>query len=128
MTSSNNPFDITLIIGLPGSGKSYLGRDLCDTTNRPFFDDADTVPLLQSTGFIITHPMMCLITVRTAVVNSLKTHYPDAQHTFLYFENDPHKARENAKRRADKPVFGLISYLTRIYTPEGTPLPIWSPS
>lgn len=97
-----------LLVGLPGSGKSYYGRK----SGLPFVDDvsqtggvvavwkaATTVPppetlIISDYGFIYKE-------VRCKAVKLLQEQFPDCEIEWVVFENNPSQCCNNIKHRND---------------------------
>lgn len=125
---------ITLICGLPASGKTTYGqelaRKLADTTTVAFIDDPDTLQNLpeinQVDVLIISDPFFCLERTRNKSIEILTEKY-NCEMTWIFFENDPIRCHINSKRREEKKCHGFIDYLSNLYTiPAGAKiLPVW---
>ncbi len=125
---------ITLIIGLPGSSKSFLGNRLSQETGAHFLDDVkdeDEIDSAIANGHIsllIAHPFFCDSLIRDKLVSNLKEKYNNIEFEYIFFENDAKQCRENAKLRNRK-VEGTLRRFENIYKiPDGyVPLPVWRP-
>lgn len=107
MTSS----DIVFIVGLPGSGKTCLGKTL---QGRVLIDDPKRVPTLNpNLKYVITDPHLC-IPKTFLQVSKL---YPRA---FYYlFKNDLHQCWLNTKGRNDgrSITYEYMQWLSNQYDP-----------
>lgn len=114
---------ITIIIGLPGSGKSELAKTLpgilYDDPKTP--EELEAIKLWHSQGFdiVITDPHLCL----PEVEKRARLHFPDA--TYIYFQNDPVQCIINARGREGKEVEQFIKLLTQYYNPPSDALPVY---
>ena len=138
---------ITLLIGLPGSGKTYLGKQL----KGLFIDDASKNKGLlaltylsnavlknrpikfvtEKTDLIIADPMFCTQETLQKAKAKLGAMFPGYEIECIYFENDPEKCLRNVRIRNDgRLVYGLIRGLSKKYViPEGIiPRKIWDNS
>lgn len=114
---------ITLLIGLPGSGKSFLGRQL-SIQGAYFIDDISIKGLTSLTDVIGKHKhivvsdaFLCCEKYRKAAKKLLQEHEVE----WIFFENNPEKCRRNVIRRNDgRKVDGLIKQLSLEYViPDG---------
>lgn len=115
---------ITLIIGLPGSGKTYLAYTICDVV----IDDITSLAQLPADvdEFVITDVNFCDASMINRAENILYRWHADVEIERIYFENDSTKARKNVEYRNDgRKVEGTIRRFERIYNPPATVLPIW---
>lgn len=118
---------IKLIIGLPGSGKTYLGKSL----QGIFIDDPVIPPPknINTDFLVIADCYFCNPYTITCAKNTLKEIFPDATIECLYFENNPEKCLKNIQFRNDgRKVTELIKHLSSIYKiPDGVlPIKIWN--
>ncbi len=97
---------VTLIVGLPGSGKSYLGGALAKDKGLLLDDPKDKQQLifyLNKCDFVVVcDPWFCMEKQRLACVNLLKKLYPGIVINFIYFENDLEACKINLQRRKDE--------------------------
>jgi predicted kinase len=111
---------VIAIVGLPGSGKSFLGKQIAREQNCLFVDDINvrTLPLVEENkgNIVITDVWFCEEKTRTRAAKMLnEIGYDEIE--WIFFENAPDKCRKNVQRRADgRAVMGLIQGLTGKYT------------
>lgn len=136
---------ITIIIGLPCSGKSYLANKISEGKIPIIDDDFDDkifVNLLakryfskDNQGYILTYAGLCdqkiLDEELIFINNCFSNRNPIIE--FIYFENNPEKCMKNLEHRIQNGDFRnvelSIKALTKRYKiPEGiVPLQIWNP-
>lgn len=112
----------TLLIGLPGSGKTYLGKNLTGF----FIDDPKEKPELNHDKLVIADPNLCMENVRKKAISYLQESGYEV--SFIYFENDPKQCLKNVENRNDgRKVENTINILTKMYNiPKGiTPLKVY---
>lgn len=118
---------ITLIVGLPGSGKTTLGNQLADGL---WLDDISVIGGLSllkdaiSNGWeriVVSDVFLCRPIDRLNAVRWLKEHAQGYDIEWIYFENAPEKCQANVLRRNDsRKVSELIHELTKLYViPDG---------
>ena len=111
---------ITLIIGLPGSGKSYYANTLGGTV----IDDPKNLSEISDhkcEHLIITDPNLCSTDTLLCAEAILKSLYNVKDIEKIYFENDPEQCLKNAINRKDKKVDNFIKQYSKIYKiPEGS--------
>ena len=105
-------FEITLFVGLPGSGKTYWAGKLCDIV----VDDITQLDQLPSKDLIKN------------IVKLQEVYGSSCLIDIVYFENSGKKARNNVKYRNDgRLVEGTIRHFEMIYDPPFGALKIWEP-
>lgn len=123
---------ITVLVGLPGSGKTYLGNSL-QNESRIYIDDIrkdslrtlkDLVEKQRFPDIIISDVWLCLEKDRGFASGWFSKHAPDYEVEWIFFENSPEKCLANVKRRNAngdcRKVEGLIRQLAKEYViPEG---------
>ncbi len=125
---------VTIIVGLPGSGKSYYGRRLALSRHCRFIDDVsksyntlqDIIDmLLQYKECVIADPQLCKEKARQAAQRAFDKFGIESE--WVFFTNDPRKCRENAKLRGNIAEVGVdIDVFSRQYViGEGKVLPVW---
>lgn len=117
---------ITLIIGLPGSGKTHLANTICNVV----IDDITSLTQLpvDVDEFVITDVNFCDASMINRAENILYKWYGDVEIKRIYFENDSTKARKNVEYRNDgRKVEGTIRRFEKIYNPPTDVHLIWQP-
>ena len=121
---------IALIVGLPGSGKTFLANQL-STPSAVIVDDIKDMNQLPDSGdIIITDVNFCDSNVLEKAKAELLKKYGIKTHIEVYyFECDADAARRNVKHRDDgRNVEGTIRRFEKIYKPlEDEALKIWNP-
>lgn len=120
---------IILIVGLPGSGKTYLANQLSNS-NRVFDDITTLDDLPDNDNFVITDVNFCDSKILNIAVNKLNILYPEHEVEIIYFQNDVESCRKNIKYRCEKyndcrNVEGTIKRFGLIYSPPPDALKIW---
>ena len=124
-------FEITLFVGLPGSGKTYWANKLCDIV----VDDITELDQLPSKDSIENKPLgitdvnFCNSNLLSKAIVKLQEVYGSScLIDIVYFENSGKKARNNVKYRNDgRLVEGTIRHFEMIYDPPFGALKIWEP-
>lgn len=116
---------ITLICGLPGSGKTFLGNELAKK-GLLFIDDISIQglsPLKQAmygeSDIVLADTFLCRENERKLAASWLKLFGCEIE--WIFFENDPETCLKNVVQRSDgRKVEELIGVLTKEYViPEG---------
>src|SRR5688500_9530678 len=126
---------IVILVGLPGSGKTYLGAKMVqeDEVNRIYLDDIsiigldklkDAIDLYSWEYIIFSDVFMCRERDRIGAEKWLKENAAKYELEWIFFENAPDKCFANVKRRNasgdHRKVEELIKDLTKRYKiPEG---------
>ncbi len=126
------------LVGLPGSGKTYLGRQMCDQFSGGLFLD----DICQTCGkerlkepfhtetVIVADPSLCRSYNRPFAEAMVREHHPDCEVEWIFFENDWEKCWANVQRRNDGRIIGkhILKDKSRGYTiPQNVKtLPVWS--
>ena len=109
---------ITLIIGLPASGKTEFAKKL----DGFILDDPKSLNDLPKyvNHLIITDPNFCDSSILNSAISILLEKYKayDIEIEKIYFENDPIQCSINSKNRINKSVLNYISILSKIYVPD----------
>jgi len=119
--------NILMIVGLPGSGKSFLSKRINKDNNNNYhiIDDPknfekDIAPYLNE-DLIITDPYLCFENFRKLAIKKIHSINPDIKIDWIFFKNDPDKCLENSKNRAGKKVESFIKKFSNEYKiPEGS--------
>lgn len=121
--------NITLVIGLPGSGKSYL-LSLYEPYRRVIIDDvsinSDDLNLVQpdTKHLVITDISCCDKKVEQKAIEYLTKRFENRKPTidFIYFENNLEQCWENVKSRNDNRAisYHFLRNLSAKYTPDTT--------
>jgi adenylate kinase family enzyme len=124
---------ITLLVGLPGSGKTTLGNFFIESYKGNgkvlFIDDIgvkanDAKSYLSNLDkeiewLIISDVYFCKKEVLTQAKELLNNLYPNIDIEVLFFENSPEKCLYNIKKRIesgdDRKVEGLVKSLSKNY-------------
>lgn len=114
---------ITLIIGLPGSGKTYLAN----TMSGYIIDDIKSIDqLINTDNIIIADVNFCNDRTLQSAISMLKSRYPSHKMQCIYFENAPDKCRKNIAHRNDgRNVEGTVNRFEKIYNPPLDARIIW---
>ena len=108
---------VTIIIGLPGSGKSYLiNRIAKQHTILDDFVSPDKIHMALSLGndVIMADPYFCEKDILAKAVKIVEVYTSNIE--YIYFENNKERAIANAENRG-RGVKGLIHQLSAIYKP-----------
>jgi len=115
----------TMLAGLPGSGKSFLGNQLSRQMSGLFLDDicrtCGTRRLkdkFTSEMVIVADPSLCRRENRIFAEEMVRKYHLDCEVEWVYFENAPDKCWANVRRRNDGRIITkyTIDNLSRIYT------------
>lgn len=110
----------TIIIGLPGSGKTFLSKTIegfkVDDVFKNYAEEEFDFILKKYSSIVITDPLFCFNNRLQVVEKKLIAAGFDINK--IYFENAKKKALYNIKKRNDsRKVLGLIEHLSRVYMP-----------
>lgn len=138
---------ITLLVGLPGSGKSTLGNILAKESDSYFLDDisnqtsdinlffADFFQTHQNIQHLIVSDVyFCYEKTLKKAQNILNNHFPNAILDVIYFENSYQKCLNNINYRIslgdDRKVLEFLSNTSKTYTIPNhiQPVSIWQHS
>jgi hypothetical protein len=126
---------VTVLVGLPGSGKTELGsrlsgvfiddlsRTVGERTLAQFFDG-----LQDDTDYVFADPYLCQPATHAVLAEAISRRFPGCTISWVFFANDPDACLENARRRDDgRLVEGFIRTLTKRYViPPGADVrPVW---
>ena len=115
---------IIIVVGLPGSGKTYYAKSL----NIPMFDDISDLTVLPETSesFVVVDVNCMRASIACKAESILGGMYPNHEIEWVYFENDPVKALCNVEYRDDgRRVSNAIKMFSTIYNPPSSALTIW---
>lgn len=111
------------IVGLPGSGKTTLGKTLAMEPKSLFLDDFlfdvdGSVSAFRSSGcdnLILTDPRLCPISKQDIISRTIKCFGLDGDENFIfhYFQNDPEACIINAQREP-KPNGGTENFIRMV--------------
>lgn len=121
---------ITLIVGLPGSGKTFLAN-LLSTFSTVIIDDIKSAKELP--GFcddlIITDVNFCDGNILNRALAMLSVKYDAVPIKVVYFKCDVKSARRNVEYRNDgRNVEGTIQRFEKVYAPPDDAREIWDPT
>jgi hypothetical protein len=128
---------ITLLIGLPGSGKTYLGNKLSQETGAVFIDDIKStnqlsIPFAANKDIIIADMALCSTNTRLECIRILELMAKEANIVLIinkiFFENNPQKCLANVEYRNDgRLVKNAILMAAKEYAIDNdvTPVTIW---
>jgi adenylate kinase family enzyme len=115
---------VILICGLPGSGKTFLGKKLSKSLNIEYIDDINSkdrlVELLNDNkSCIISDPHFVKSNVRILAEEFIAKYNVNIE--WLFFENNPEQCLKNVNKRNDgRKVSSFIKCLTKEYIiPDG---------
>lgn len=117
-------YTITLLVGLPGSGKShYIANSSTPYTH--IIDDPRSkseLPEKLEGDMIIADCHLCREKTRETLNNIIAEMYPDASTHYVFFENNPKQCLKNVAYRNDgRVVEPTINNYSRVYNiPEGS--------
>jgi adenylate kinase family enzyme len=120
---------ITIIIGLPGSGKTHLTQntyshciilDDCEGNAK----DKQYILDNRDKDIVISHPVFCDKYILNSLLNWLDTNNINERH-LIYYANSPEQCLINASTRPNKNVNSYIKQLSKIYEPID-PIPVFA--
>lgn len=123
---------IKLIIGLPGSGKSYFLNEFLDDSWTKIDDPKTTDdPLkdfpLNIDKLAVVDPWFCNKTVLKSAIETLLIRYPNAEFDYVYFKNEPEQCKINVSIRNDgRKVNGFIDMFSKLYEPPDTAIGVYN--
>lgn len=101
---------ITVLVGLPGSGKSHYGRALAKDRSLPFFDDCATDPdiwdeavtcITSNLDCILADPGFCIDRIKKKLIDQIMALNNNVEFDFIYFANEPDVCADNVSTRTD---------------------------
>lgn len=122
------------ICGLPGSGKTFLGKKMAAETGFVFLDDFSNIKKLfteidKDIDIIVAHPNLCDPDKRITFKNSIVDYNNTYDVQWIFFENDVERCLANVERRNDgRSVGPTIQIMSQKYSiPLGSDVrKIWS--
>lgn len=104
------------IVGLPGSGKTYLGSKLAEERQAIFIDDPKRFDNVDQ-NIVVADPNLCREEVRKNAKEIVESFGFSVE--WLFFENDPAQCKKNAEARSlagdDRKVNGSILLFSKVY-------------
>lgn len=121
---------VTLVAGLPGSGKTFLLRSMQEEGATCIDDirDLSDLPTRPVSWLAVSDVNFCRQNVRNAAEREIVLRFGPVDFEWIFFENDPDQCRSNAIGRNDgRNVHADIDALSRLYdVPEGaTIIPVF---
>ncbi len=124
------------IVGLPGSGKTFLGNELLSIHDNSFLiDDISMVPyalevldnaIMRYDVVIFTDPMCCREDVFNSANAYLRKKYPSVILEWSFFENSKDECLENVKIRSDgRAVDSSVTEMSKIYNPPSNSIKVF---
>lgn len=114
---------VTLVAGLPGSGKTFMLRSMREDGATCIDDirDLSDLPEQPVPWLAISDVNFCRQDVRDAAEFEIARRFGSVDLEWIFFENDPDQCRANAiGRNDDRDVHADIDALCRLYAvPEG---------
>lgn len=120
-----------LVIGLPGSGKTFYVRSL----DGLVFDDILNKNLLLNLNaekVIVVDHLFCIEKIRQKAVSFILDNYLNVDIEYIYFENNPQQCYKNIVFRNDKreiSKYYVFNLSKRYLIPNNIkPLKVWEPN
>lgn len=120
---------VYVLIGLPGSGKTYHGNELAQRLGAKFYDDMDESrfeeleeSIRNDEDCIVADAMLCNTEAKIACHAWLSQR--GIEPLFVYFANDPEQCLANMEGRERNTITDL-EMLTRRYDPPVSAVPVW---
>ncbi len=115
---------ITIIIGLPGSGKSFLINNEFNDPSYTIVDDPmkpDDIPSTFEKHLVIADCRLCRPKILESFYSMVEKKFGDVKVNKIYFENNPQQCLKNVEYRNDgRLVEPTIRHMTSVYNiPEG---------
>ena len=117
-----------LIIGLPGSGKTYLAKTKYIPLGYILFDDPkklNTDVLLSRCNVVFTDPHLCNLSIREKAKELLKAYGYSVE--CIFFEKDENKCRRLLKLRNDDRIITSFESFKYTIPIDVIPLNIYEP-
>jgi predicted kinase len=96
------------LVGLPGSGKTFIGKQIEEQSGGLFLDDIcwtcgkDRLKeLFTSQMVIVADPSLCRSENRFFAEKMVKEYHTGCEVEWIFFENDPEKCWNNIQQRSD---------------------------
>lgn len=121
---------ITLIVGLPGSGKTHFATSLLSSSSQ-LIDDYSVngdVEVEDVYHLIITDPL-CIQYGPDRIKKFLKDRFPNSTLSIIAFENNPQQCIINSRCRDKIVSRHFIQMLSTVYSPtewSETIIPVWN--
>ena len=119
---------VTILVGLPGSGKTYYGKNLAKSKpNSILIDDPKALDsifnaLVSYENVIIADPNLCRPEYRNTAEKILSPNI-----TWVFWENNPKKAWENVKNRDERIISeSYVKMLSKVYKPPWVNFPVFN--
>jgi len=121
--------EISIIVGLPGSGKTFLGKALSKIYNINFFDDCVSdqsmwnsvlAEISKCNSCILSDPKLCHSDIMKELINRIKSASTcQIIIKYYYFKNEPEICIKNISTRDDGRVVSneYVTFLSKIYSP-----------
>lgn len=124
---------VHLVVGLPGSGKTRLGRELAKSTNSVLVDDSSAFDqnlldeyTMMSKPIVFVCPYLCDGQyIASAIRFFEKRKYQVVRH---YFANSPGQCISNLRHRKPesvKHIEPIVHHLSHIYNPPLDAIPVF---
>lgn len=121
-----------LIVGLPGSGKTFLAENLkgaleSEGVDVVFLDDPENYRQIEEAFdlkpevLLVTDPHLCLEGSRKSAEERLS----DSELEWIFFENNLELCQKNASARKEKCVDSFLSMLSSRYKPPRIDMKVW---
>ncbi len=124
---------LILIVGLPGSGKTKLARDMSFYGVTLFDDisvntDYEKIDRVKDEDYIVVTDPTAILYPKEKVFSKLREWFGERDLAVFAFENDPDSCWKNIQGRDDRIISqSFIEQLSKNYIPEdwGRVIPVW---
>jgi hypothetical protein len=122
---------IVLVVGLPGSGKTYYLNDIKQTNNQiKVIDDIislDQIPLEFDGDIYISDIHFCLENTRMYAIKFISKMFPNRKIELVYFENNVDQCIINVKNRNDDRIISdtFMKHLADNYNPPNNAIKVF---